>query len=215
MRQMLIDNGFQKKQVVVNHLFPYDEAPEDLLVPVQRKRPLVLYVGRIFIEKGVYELVEAFSQLSLDCDLVICGTGWDEKRCQDLVRKLGLCEKVKFNNFIPKEDLWKLYASSSIVVVPSVWPEPFALIGIEAFQFKKPVVAFDSGGISEWLKDGVTGFLVERLNIKKMACKIDLLLKDKELAQKMGQAGRALVEREFGLKKHLDKLEATLKQAVL
>ena len=40
MRQMLIDNGFQKKQVVVNHLFPYDEAPEDLLVPVQRTKRL-------------------------------------------------------------------------------------------------------------------------------------------------------------------------------
>jgi glycosyltransferase involved in cell wall biosynthesis len=44
-------------------------------------------------------------------------------------------------------------------VVPSLWPEPFGLVGLEAARLSVPAVAFDVGGVTEWLKDGVNGFL--------------------------------------------------------
>jgi glycosyltransferase involved in cell wall biosynthesis len=64
-------------------------------------------------------------------------------------------------------------------------------------SYEKPVVAFNVGGIPDWLADNETGFLVKRMDIAGMAEKISLLLKDKSLADKMGKAGRLKVEREF------------------
>lgn len=64
-------------------------------------------------------------------------------------------------------------------------------------SYEKPVVAFDVGGIPDWLADKETGFLVKRNDIKDMAEKISLLLKDKALAKQMAKAGRLKVEQEF------------------
>ena len=53
-----------------------------------------------------------------------------------------------------------LFARASLVAIPSLWPEPFGLVGLEAAQFGVPAVAFDVGGIGEWLTDGGNGILV-------------------------------------------------------
>ena len=55
-----------------------------------------------------------------------------------------------------REALWKTF---HLLVVPSVWPEPFGLVGLEAGRHAIPVAAFDVGGIAEWLTDGVNGRL--------------------------------------------------------
>jgi glycosyltransferase involved in cell wall biosynthesis len=70
----------------------------------------------------------------------------------------------------------------------------------------KPVVAFDTGGIRDWLKDGVTGFLVPRGNIAGLAARLDELLSDKALALEMGARGRAIAEKEYNRDYYIAKL---------
>ena len=57
------------------------------------------------------------------------------------------------------EDRTRLFGDAHLLVVPSLWPEPFGLIGLEAAACGVPAAAFDVGGISEWLHDGVSGYL--------------------------------------------------------
>jgi len=213
MREMLITNGFESGKIEVNHLFPYSKKGVSNL-QVGGSPPLILYVGRIFKEKGVYQLIQAAALIKQDFRLLVCGTGWDRERCDNITKELNLGNKVRFPGFVPRDELLSLYGEAELVVVPSVWPEPFGLVGIEAFQHSKPVVAFDSGGISEWLKDGKNGLLIERLNIKQLAQGIEKLLTDKKLASRMGKFGKTVVEKDFSLEKHLDKLEKVFEQVL-
>jgi glycosyltransferase involved in cell wall biosynthesis len=92
------------------------------------------------------------------------------------------------------------YARSSIVVVPSLWQEPFGLVLLEAMASRKPVVAYRSGAVPEIVADGETGFVVEKGNVEQLAQRVLDLLKDPGLAGKMGEAGRQRVVREFDIR---------------
>jgi glycosyltransferase involved in cell wall biosynthesis len=176
--------------------------------------PIILFVGRVFKEKGVDHLIRACALLKQDFNLVVVGDGWDLERCKSIAHDLGLQDKVDFKGFLPSKKVARLYQQSRIVAVPSVWPEPFCLTGLEAMSYKKPVVAYDSGGISQWLRNGKNGFLVERLSGKGLAEKLDLLLKDVSLAEKMGNEGYNIVRDKFTFKRHLDELEELFEKVV-
>ena len=66
---------------------------------------------------------------------------------------------VEFAGWLQKDALTLRLASTDVVVMPSLWPEPFGLVGPEANRRGVPVVAFATGGIPEWLHDGVNGCL--------------------------------------------------------
>jgi len=118
--------------------------------------------------------------------------------------------KTKFFGWVDDKILGDLYAQCRVVAVPSVWPEPFGLTGLEAASFGKPVVAFDVGGIPQWLEDGQNGFLVESQNVDQLSEKISLLLENEALAGRIGQVGKKRLRKEFTLERHLDKLEKVL-----
>ncbi len=87
------------------------------------------------------------------------------------------------------------YFNADIVLQSSIIPESLSRIIFEAFAAKKPVIATDSGGNNELVKDNETGFLVKINNPEQMADKIDILIKDKSLRQKMGLAGFNLIQK--------------------
>lgn len=90
-----------------------------------------------------------------------------------------------------------LYYEAAIVVVPSIYPDPFVLVGLEAMRYSRPIVGFDVGGIPEWLQDGYNGYLCQYPNTSDMAAKIDTLLADKELAARFGANGKQKLNAEF------------------
>jgi phosphatidylinositol alpha-mannosyltransferase len=95
--------------------------------------------------------------------------------------------------FIPwrgQEDLPALYRSADICVVPSVGPEPFGIVTLEAMACGKPVIASRIGGLPIIVEDGVSGFLVPPGDADALAAKIRLLLENKELRARMGAAAR-------------------------
>ena len=92
--------------------------------------------------------------------------------------------------WVPQDELHRTLSGARVGVVPSVWPEPLGAVGIEMLRHGLPVVGFDVGGISEWLKDGVNGYLVPVFDRARLAERIDALLADPELARRLGQAGR-------------------------
>ena len=81
-------------------------------------------------------------------------------------------------------------------------------------RYGLPVVAFDAGGIREWLTDGYNGFLVPWMDRTAFAGRVQQLLVHKELAREMGEHGRQLVTEEHDLDKYIDALEQTLQEVV-
>jgi glycosyltransferase involved in cell wall biosynthesis len=118
-----------------------------------------------------------------------------------------LSDRVTFKGFIPQEELKNFYRECSAVALSSVWPEPIATIGLEVMRYALPVVAFDAGGIRDWLHDGVNGYLVPWMDRRAFANALERLLTDKEHAHRMGLRGLEIVSRNFGFASYIDGLE--------
>ncbi len=89
------------------------------------------------------------------------------------------------------------YAEADICVAPSVWEEPFGLVALEAMATGRPVCASRVGGLQDIVRHGETGCLFARGDSAELAAHLDALLTDTALRDRMGRAGRALVEREY------------------
>jgi glycosyltransferase involved in cell wall biosynthesis len=101
-----------------------------------------------------------------------------------------MSKHVTISGPTPYSDLIKRYCNSDLFVFPSVWKEPFGMPVAEAMACGTPVVATRSGGITEIIEHGKTGFLVERGDPSSLADAILLLLEDQNLRKSMGKAGR-------------------------
>jgi glycosyltransferase involved in cell wall biosynthesis len=198
-------NGFDEDRIAI--IPPVPPPPAEPLRSSFSDRNLLLFAGQIIRGKGVDVLLRSLAQVRSHFEAVIVGEGHHRAACEKLNRKLGLEDRVKFTGFLPPPKLQEFYRETSVVVVPSVWPEPMGLVGLEAMRAALPVVAFDVGGISAWLDDGETGFLVPPMETARFAQRIDELLTTKSLARKMGERGLERVMRDFDFDRYIDALE--------
>jgi len=104
------------------------------------------------------------------------------------------------------EELKTAYWSADVVVVPSLYLDPFPRVNLEAMACKKPVIGTCFGGTPEIVRDNVTGYIVNPLNIELMADKIIDLLKNPQKAKQFGEAGYNLVKTKFSIEKQVDKI---------
>jgi glycosyltransferase involved in cell wall biosynthesis len=118
-----------------------------------------------------------------------------------------LANRVRFQGHVSRDVIGEFYTNCSVAVVSSVWPEPFGAVGLEAMQYGVPVVAFDAGGIKEWLIDGHNGYLVPWRDCAVFAARVEELLRDKELARRLGQNGRKLVTDGYSFSNYIGGLE--------
>jgi glycosyltransferase involved in cell wall biosynthesis len=146
--------------------------------------------------------------------LVIIGDGPFLSELKSQAHRLGILSEVSFPGWLSPNELKSYYRRCSMVVVPSTWPEPFGMVGIEAMSYGKPVLAFDVGGISEWLKHEETGFLVKPKDAIGLAKRIAFLLERPELARKIGAKGRETVKSRFVPDAHVDQLSSVFHQAI-
>jgi glycosyltransferase involved in cell wall biosynthesis len=210
-KQELVRNGFAPERVHVNA--PVRSPGSDGPVSSLGERNLVLFAGQIIRGKGVDLLLRALSKVRVPFEAIILGDGNHRPYCERLCRRLGLSDRVRFEGFVSREIMKEFTLQASVLVVSSVWPEPFGFVGPEALSYGVPVVAFDAGGIREWLFDGENGFLVPWMDTDVMAERIARLLRDKELGRRLGLRGRDLVSQQFDVERQLDALERVLLKA--
>ncbi len=211
-RQRHIENGFPDHRITV--LPSPVPLPSDLPADRAPRDPVVLYVGRVTAEKGVDYLLRALPRIAVPCELRVAGDGYELKKQRALAAELGVADRVRFLGALDRASIQDLYRQAAVVVVPSVWPEPFGMVGPEAMSFGVPVVAFRVGGVPEWLHDGETGYLVEPRDIDGLARPIELLLRDAPLARRLGERGRQLVQERFTIPQHVDRLEQIFASAI-
>ena len=205
MRDELIKNGFDPARIEIHPPVPRPGDPN--LRSSFSSRNLILYAGQIIRGKGVDVLLRSLALVKSDFECIILGDGNHKAECERLSTELGLDNRVHFKGFIPQEELKAYYRECSVVALSSVWPEPIATIGLEVMRYALPVVAFDAGGIKDWLINGHNGFLVPWMDTQAFASSIDQLLSDKSLARSMGEAGLDLVSRNYDFERYLSGLE--------
>lgn len=105
----------------------------------------------------------------------------------ELSKSLGLENNIIFMGF--RDDVPNVLLQSDVIVLPSVFPDPFPTVILEAMAAGKPIVATNVGGVPEMVVDGETGLLVPPKNYEAMANAILKLLTDNELARRLGKCG--------------------------
>ena len=221
MRRELITAGQAPDRVHVLPYFTRSNSPHlpSTPLPASTRRfleaddtPLVFCPARLALpDKGVDLLIDALGLAGSTLRAVIAGDGPAEQELRARAAPLG--PRVHFAGWLDAGSIESMYARADLVAFPSVWDEPFGLVGLEAMAHAKPVVAFDVGGVGEWLRDGGTGRLVPRGDVTALAGALGELAQDPDRARRLGAAGRASLAREFDRERHLDQLEAHLTAA--
>lgn len=158
----------------------------------------VLFLARMTRLKGGDLLLHAAQRASRSLGraiaVTLAGDGPEREALERLALALGVT--ASFTGWVDPEQRARLFARSRLVAVPSVWPEPFGLVGLEAAPFGVPAVAFDVGGISTWLSDQVNGLLVPaRAGAAGLADAIAGLLRDPARRERLSDGARAVASR--------------------
>lgn len=154
-------------------------------------------LGRLESVKGPDHFIETAAivlKKMTNAKFMLVGEGSLRNNLEEKAEKLGIGEKVIFTGW--REDIPEMLSLMDLVVLPSL-NEAVGMALIEAQAAGVPVVATKVGGISEVVKDGLTGILVEPANPEKMADAILGLLSDGEWMRQMGSAGKAWVRNRF------------------
>jgi len=152
-----------------------------------------LFLSRLVPEKGVATLLAAWAilqeRLGQACPvLVVGGTGSEEKAVEQAAAKSQ--GTIRFVGFVDGDQKTELLRNSRAMLAPSIWLEPLGLVTYEAYDFGKPMLAAASGGLSETVLDGKTGFLHEPGDAPSLAATIENLeLLSPNQRQDMGAAG--------------------------
>jgi len=185
-------NGFKQQRIVklyppvVGTQTPHGAAPDRGDVPE------ILFVGRLIAAKGPDLLLDAARLIDRPFRLRFVGTGPLEATLKKKAAAYGLSGKVVFEGAV--ENSYLFIERADIVAVPSRWPEPFAMVGIEAFAHGRPVVGFSIGGISEWLLHNFNGLLAKPGDARDLAACLTTLLDDPQKRSQFGQNGMSFVE---------------------
>jgi len=212
MREELIRNGFDDSRIAI--LAPVPQPSNTDLQSSFSERNLLLFAGQIIRGKGVDVLLEALSKVKVPFECIILGDGSHRSYCEQLSRQLGLEGRVQFKGFVPQAEIKEYYHEASVVLMSSVWPEPFGAIGLEGMRYGLPVVAFDAGGIKEWLIDGQNGRLVPWMDKAAFAQAVEELLLDKQRARALGQNAMKLASAQFDFSNYISGLEGVLEELV-
>jgi glycosyltransferase involved in cell wall biosynthesis len=196
-----------KPSMVNIEVIPFG-ADMDLFKYIERKPSHEVIIGiakSLRPEYGIDILIRAFASLAAKhkyIRLKIAGKGLYAQEYKNMVKNLGIDDSVEFLGFVEHSELPTLFSELDIFVMPSK-DESFGVAAVEASATGLPVVASNVGGIPEVVVDNVTGYLVEKKNMEKLAEAIEKLIHDPRLRLEMGKAGREFVEREYVWKDNL------------
>jgi glycosyltransferase involved in cell wall biosynthesis len=211
MQEMVVLNGFSREHV---HVVPYFTVFPDRKNLTGEPTPGRLFcAARLIPEKGVDHLLRALAQLPSRVTLTVAGEGPGRPELEHLAGALGLRDRVTFAGWLSRDAIASALGEAEIVVVPSLWPEPFGIVGIEAMAFARPVVAYDVGGVREWLIPDQTGCVVERGDIVGLAQAVRSLVDDPPRSRALGENGRPVAEARFTPERHLNDFLAVARTA--
>ncbi len=197
--------------VVHNGIAPRDRHP--ILLP-GRGDPVVAFAGRLNQWKGYEIFVEAAQRVgsrNARVGFVIAGSppAGEEWRNQDLKARAdhsGLGDRITVLGYC--QDVPALFDSAKIAVIPSLWPEPFGMVILEAMRSGCATIATNHGGATEIIQNEVSGLLVPPGDVEALAAAIERLVDDEPTRLRLGEAARRRATEDFGLDRFRSSLQA-------
>jgi len=191
----------------------FDSVPESTVAgaspAIERsgdnKETVLLFMGRLVEYKGIHVLIEAFKNLSRDHSairlFIVGGHTYSNNEQTPYVIKLKELasehNNIIFTGYVDHSAIPGYIRSCDIVVVPSLWEEPFGVVTIEAMAMGRTVVAFKKGGIKEIISNGKTGILVEDATAQGLAQSLSDLIDSPDRRKELGQNARLSVVERF------------------
>ncbi|MFC0030533.1 glycosyltransferase family 4 protein [Micromonospora chaiyaphumensis] len=182
-------------------------------------RPVVVCVSRLVPRKGQDMLIRAMPEIRRrvpDAALLVVGGGPYRATLEKLARQTGVERDVVFTGSVPSAELPAHYAAGDVYAMPcrtrnrGLDVEGLGIVYLEASATGLPVVAGDSGGAPDAVREGETGYVVRGRDVPQLADRVATLLADRDLARQLGAAGRAWVEREWRWETQADRMAALL-----
>jgi glycosyltransferase involved in cell wall biosynthesis len=211
--RVVTHSQFTRRQLLDHHGVDADVVllgvDAEALTPADVPREgYVLAVGALHPLKGHQFVIEALATLDPRPRLVLVGDRGIGPELEQLARERGV--ELDLRREVP--DVLDLYRRAGVLACGQI-REPFGLTPLEAMATGTPVVAVAEGGFLETIRDGETGLLVER-DAVAFGQAIRRVLDDRELAERLGTAGRAEVEREWGWQRTVEAWDALLEDLV-
>jgi len=153
----------------------------------------IITVSRLVPKNAVDDLIKSLQYLDFPLKLLILGIGPLEKKLKNLVKKLNLEKKVLFLGLISPNEIPKYLSIADIFVRPSI-SEGLGNVFFEAMAADVPIIGTPVGGIVDFLENGETGLFCQPRQPKDIAEKIEILIKNKELRNKLIKNAKQIVE---------------------
>lgn len=165
-------------------------------------KKVILFAGRLSAKKGGAVALETLAEVNKEVPTVLLVAGIIDEYAhimREMATELGIEKQLIFTGWIEREDVKSVYAVADIVLVPSMYLDPFPRMVIEAMASGKPVIGTCYGGAPEIIVDGVTGYIVNPFNVEETAQKTLDLLKNPKKAEEFGRAGHERAKTNFNL----------------
>lgn len=176
-----------------------------------KNKKILFFNGRLSYLKGLSHVIKSLESLiRFDPAIILLVAGERNLYVSEIENKLAerkILDNIIFTGWLGREEIIKSYLSSDICLSLSIYLDAFPKVNLEAMAAKKPVIGTCFGGTPEAVVDGVTGYIVNPLNVKMLADRIIDLLKNPEKARQFGEAGYQRVKEKFNLE---DKAKETL-----
>ena len=218
MRDRLIAIGIPPKKLVLNPCSPH---PRFLKITPNYNNKIVLSIGRFVDKKAPYYTLYSFKLLLAvhpDAKLIFCGAGSLLDTCVNLAKLWGIADSIQFLGRVSTDTILELLKNASIYVQHSITASngdsegtPVAIL--EAMAAGLPVISTYHSGITQVVEDGVSGFLIDEHDVRKMAEKMIYLTNNPKKLKTMGENGRRIVKEKYHPSEHLDLIRRAIENS--
>jgi len=202
---LFLVSSLSEKRGVIRHKIPQEKikilSPAMKIFPITKQNSShqkIVYIGRLSKTKNVEILIRAFSKLTTpNVDLIIAGSDFGTlKQLKKITKDCNLENRILFTGWISEQEKMKLLSETTIFVHPSL-EDVFLLSLLEAASIGIPCVAFDIESNSDILEDNKTGIIVKDISPEGLSEKLDLLLNDNILYEKISRNSKILLPKKF------------------
>ena len=208
-RQKLIEDGIKANKIEAIHNYidvnQYNLQTDD--------QGYALYIGRLSKEKGILNLIEAFSNLKNE-KLYIAGDGPERERIENIIKDRHLEKNILLLGYLNQDQVKEYLRKARFVVVPSIWYEncPYSILETQAIG--KPVIGTNIAGIPELVQDKVNGLTYQYDDIKELEEKMKILFENRSLAEEYGKRAKEIATKEYSKEKYYSKIVEIYEKAI-
>ena len=192
-REKMIEDGIPENKIKALHNF-VELKDYDLEVSDEE---YALYFGRLSKEKGILNLINAFTKLK-EGKLYIAGEGPEKETIEKIIKENNLEDRIKLLGFLNADQMKDTIRKCKFVIVPSIWYENCPYSVMETLAIGKPVIGANIGGIPELVKNEQSGLTYKYDNIDDLANKMETLFNNEELVTEYGTNAKKQANELYG-----------------